>query len=129
MNDSNSFPSFSPFLFPSLPFFLLFFSSFFSSFFPSSSLPLPSHLPYSPFFPPSSLSVLPLSLPPFTQYHVAYMGILSIFIILPLTDLPVLAQVIATVFAHINIFIIIPSNFYDAFLLFYTKLYGMQNAR
>ena len=125
MNDSNSFPSFSPFLFPSLPFFLLSFLLFFllpPSLFPPT-FPIPS------FFPPSSLSVLPLSLPPFTQYHVAYMGILSIFIILPLTDLPVLAQVIATVFAHINIFIIIPSNFYDAFLLFYTKLYGMQNAR
>ena len=47
------------------------------------------------------------------------MDILMIFIIMPLTDLPVLGQLLATIFGIVQTFSVIPGNFFDVFLLFY----------
>jgi len=47
---------------------------------------------------------------------------------LVLTDLPVLGQGIAALFALLNLFLIIQYDFYDTFLLFYGKQYGAEDA-
>ena len=47
------------------------------------------------------------------------MDVLIVFIIMPLTDLPVIGQLLATCFGILQSFIIIPWNFLDVFLLFY----------
>lgn len=53
------------------------------------------------------------------QYHIAQMDVLIIFIIMPITDLPVVGQLLATIYGTIQSFLIIPWNFFDVFLLFY----------
>ena len=52
------------------------------------------------------------------------MDILVIFIVMPLTDLPVTGQLIATLFGLLNTFVIIPILFFDVFSLFYMKQFG-----
>jgi hypothetical protein len=53
------------------------------------------------------------------QFHIAQMDVLIIFIIMPLTDLPVVGQLLATFFGIIQSFGIVPWNFLDVLLLFY----------
>ena len=53
------------------------------------------------------------------QFHIAQMDVLIIFIIMPLTDLPVLGQLLATIYGITQSFGIVPWNFLDVLLLFY----------
>ena len=53
------------------------------------------------------------------QFHIAQMDVLIIFIIMPLTDLPVLGQLLATIYGIAQSFGIVPWNFLDVLLLFY----------
>lgn len=53
------------------------------------------------------------------QFHIAQMDVLIIFIIMPLTDLPVLGQLLATIFGILLSFLFIPWNFLDVLLLYY----------
>lgn len=55
------------------------------------------------------------------QFHIAQMDVLIIFIIMPLTDLPVLGQLLATVYGIVQSFGIVPWNFFDVLLLFYQQ--------
>ncbi len=58
------------------------------------------------------------------QYHQAQLDVLVTFIVMPLTDLPVVGQVIATAFGLANVFGVILFAYIDVFTLFYVKYHG-----
>ena len=66
----------------------------------------------------SNLITIFILTPPM-QFHIAQMDVLIIFIIMPLTDLPVLGQLLATIFGILQSFLFIPWNFLDVLLLYY----------
>ena len=53
------------------------------------------------------------------QYHEEQLNLYLVFIIMPLTDLPVAGQVLAATFGFVTLFVLLPFGFFDVFLLFY----------
>ena len=61
------------------------------------------------------------------QFYTAEMIIMTVFIIMPLSDLSMMGLAILSLFGLFITFLIIPYYFLDTFLLFYNKIYKSED--
>ena len=57
-----------------------------------------------------------------TQYHQAQLDVYIVFIMIPVTDLPIIGQLIAAVYGLMVAYVIISVHFQDVFLLFFQRV-------
>ena len=58
------------------------------------------------------------------QYHLIIVTIVTIFILMPITDISVIGTLIITLYALIQLIFLIPYMFLDTFLFHYYSRYG-----